>query len=134
MTDGSIAPGDTTYDAIWVKLWQPRRGCATGLHNIGEDVYILAVAFPVASVFSSIYSVCTRTLESKNDGVRGEWGPFVVCHDVNIMKPPLASRRPGHTPSSAGSIAQSPPHMNPKFSHLPKARDKSVLLAPMPTA
>ena len=34
-----------TYDAIWVELWQPWRGGASGLHDVSKDVYILAVAF-----------------------------------------------------------------------------------------
>ena len=45
MTGGSKPPTILTHDAIWVKLWQPWRGCTAGLHNINEDVYILAVAF-----------------------------------------------------------------------------------------
>jgi hypothetical protein len=41
--------------------------------------------FPTASAFSSTYSLCGRTLETKYDRIRGERSPFVVCHD-NVLR------------------------------------------------
>ena len=45
MTNGLKASKDMAYDTVWVELWQTRGRCTPGLHNVSEDVYILAAAY-----------------------------------------------------------------------------------------
>ena len=45
MTNGLKASGNLAYGTVRVELWQPWGWCTSGLHNVSEDVYILAAAY-----------------------------------------------------------------------------------------
>lgn len=49
MTNGSTTITGMAYDAVRVKLRQPRRRYTPGLYSVNKHVYILTVAYPIVS-------------------------------------------------------------------------------------
>ena len=63
----------------------PGGGAPLGFTTSAKTFTFCPAPFPIASDFSPIPYIFIRTFESKNDGISGEWSPFVVCHD-NVLK------------------------------------------------